>query len=166
MERRLTGHWQVRHAHWRDDAKPLRIGILTDIHAVEPWMPADRIHEIAKRLNSLKPDVVVLLGDYVNAKTGSKPNSKPPQGLEDRYAVLQRKVEDLERIHNEGKKAVRHLSCIIDPSHPNYRPIQHQTEVDRLKFELGRSQKASAEHVDRAEKLKKQKVKASYMYTN
>ncbi|KAJ7209499.1 hypothetical protein GGX14DRAFT_520769 [Mycena pura] len=76
------------------------------------------------------------LGDYDNAKTGSKPNSKPPD-FEDRYAVLQRKVEDLEKIHHEGKKA-------------------HQTEVDRLKFELGRNQKASAEHVDRAEKLKKQ----------
>ncbi|KAJ6586844.1 hypothetical protein DFH09DRAFT_910508 [Mycena vulgaris] len=72
-----------------------------------------------------------------NAKTDHKSHSKPPQNLGDRYAILQRKVEDLERIHNEGKKA-------------------HQVEVDRLKLELSRSQKASTEQADRLEKQKKQ----------
>lgn len=28
----------------------------------------------------------------------------------DRYAILQRKLEDLERIHAEGKKSVRHAA--------------------------------------------------------
>ncbi|KAJ7733748.1 hypothetical protein DFH07DRAFT_845306 [Mycena maculata] len=72
-----------------------------------------------------------------NGKTESKSNSKPPPNLGDRYAILQRKVEDLERIHNEGKKA-------------------HQVEVDRLKLELARSQKAATEHADCLEKQKKQ----------
>ncbi|KAJ7462204.1 hypothetical protein B0H11DRAFT_1871407 [Mycena galericulata] len=72
-----------------------------------------------------------------NGKTDSKGNSRPPSIPGDRYAILQRKVEDLERIHSEGKKA-------------------HQAEVDRLKLELTRSQKTSTEHADRLEKQKKQ----------
>lgn len=59
--------WTVPHADWPASAKPLKIGILTDIHAVEPWMPAARIGAIVERLNGLKPDLIVLLGDYVNA---------------------------------------------------------------------------------------------------
>ncbi len=57
--------WQVRHAKWA--GPPLRIAVLTDIHAVDPWMPVSRIAAIAARANALQPDAVVLLGDYVNA---------------------------------------------------------------------------------------------------
>lgn len=59
--------WRVAHPDWPSSAKPLRIGVITDIHAVEPWMPARRVGVIVERMNSLGPDLVVLLGDYVNA---------------------------------------------------------------------------------------------------
>jgi len=59
--------WEIAHPSWPASAAPLRIGLLSDIHAVEPWMPASRIGEIVERLNGLKPDMIVLLGDYVNA---------------------------------------------------------------------------------------------------
>ncbi len=65
--RLIVKEWTVAHARWAQNAAPLRIGVLTDIHAVEPWMPAHRIGAIVDRLNELKPDVIVLLGDYVNA---------------------------------------------------------------------------------------------------
>lgn len=43
------------------------------------------------------------------ATCGVEPNmksvSKPPFQTQDRYAILQRKLEDLERLHNDGKKA-------------------------------------------------------------
>ena len=42
----------------------LRVAIIADIHACEPWMPASRIRHIAEVANSLKPDLVVLLGDF------------------------------------------------------------------------------------------------------
>lgn len=58
--------WTVEHPDWPAAAPSLRIGILTDIHAVEPWMSAHRIGGIVDQLNAQKPDVVVLLGDYVN----------------------------------------------------------------------------------------------------
>lgn len=45
----------------------LRIAILADIHACEPWMSADRVAAIAERTNALNPDLVLLLGDYAAA---------------------------------------------------------------------------------------------------
>lgn len=43
---------------------PLRIAVLADIHACEPWMSAQRIKSICEATNSLKPDVIVILGDF------------------------------------------------------------------------------------------------------
>ncbi|KAJ7925221.1 hypothetical protein B0H13DRAFT_2654390 [Mycena leptocephala] len=71
-----------------------------------------------------------------NGKPDSKSNSRPSPNLVDRYAILQRKVEDLERTHSDGKA--------------------HQAEVERLKLELSRTQKANLESMDRLEKQKKQ----------
>jgi predicted MPP superfamily phosphohydrolase len=44
----------------------LRIAVLADIHACEPWMPAERIASICRMTNELEPDIVCLLGDYVS----------------------------------------------------------------------------------------------------
>ena len=43
----------------------LRIAAIADLHACDPWMSLDRIEEIVARTNALKPDVIVMLGDYV-----------------------------------------------------------------------------------------------------
>ena len=66
----IVKEWTVEHAAWLASVPPLRIGILTDIHAVEPWMSASRIGAIVDQLNAQKPDVTVLLGDYVNGLPG------------------------------------------------------------------------------------------------
>ncbi len=42
----------------------LRIGVIADIHACEPWMPAERVRQIADQTNALLPDLIVLLGDF------------------------------------------------------------------------------------------------------
>lgn len=42
----------------------LRIAVITDLHACEPWMPVSRIREIARVANALSPDLVALLGDF------------------------------------------------------------------------------------------------------
>lgn len=44
---------------------PLRIAVIADLHACDPWMSLDRIEEIVERTNALHPDVIVMLGDYV-----------------------------------------------------------------------------------------------------
>jgi uncharacterized protein len=43
----------------------LRIAAIADLHACDPWMSLDHIQEIVERTNALKPDIVVMLGDYV-----------------------------------------------------------------------------------------------------
>ncbi|KAJ3836192.1 hypothetical protein F5878DRAFT_653202 [Lentinula raphanica] len=55
----------------------------------------------------------------------------------ERYNQLQRKVVDLERLHNDGKKT-------------------HQSEIERLKHDLAHVQKLNAELTDQTDKQKKQ----------
>lgn len=42
----------------------LRVVILSDFHASEPWMSRDRIADICATANELQPDICLLLGDY------------------------------------------------------------------------------------------------------
>lgn len=43
----------------------LKLAILADIHAVDPWVSAERISGIVDAANALQPDAILLLGDYV-----------------------------------------------------------------------------------------------------
>lgn len=43
----------------------LRIAVLADLHVCEPWFNAARLADVVARTNALRPDLVVLLGDYV-----------------------------------------------------------------------------------------------------
>lgn len=49
--------------HWNPGLS-LRIAVLADFHVGEPVMPLDRIAEIVDTTNALKPDLVLMLGDY------------------------------------------------------------------------------------------------------
>ena len=42
----------------------LRLAVVADLHAGEPYMPPDRIAEIVDRTNALGADAILLLGDY------------------------------------------------------------------------------------------------------
>lgn len=44
---------------------PLKIAVIADLHACDPWMSLERIEEIVARTNALNADIVVMLGDYV-----------------------------------------------------------------------------------------------------
>lgn len=63
--RLVVREWPVSPASWPPDSPPLRIAILSDIHAVKPWMSASRIARIAQTAMGLKPDLIALLGDYL-----------------------------------------------------------------------------------------------------
>lgn len=66
--------YRLRPPGWPALDKPLRMAVIADVHACEPWMPLTRIGEIVDTANELKPDIIVLLGDYVGGlayfKTG------------------------------------------------------------------------------------------------
>jgi predicted MPP superfamily phosphohydrolase len=58
-------HYDLQPPQWPANFQ-LKIAALADLHACEPWMDLERIAEIVARTNSLEPDLIVLLGDYVS----------------------------------------------------------------------------------------------------
>jgi hypothetical protein len=50
--------------NWPEDLE-LTIAVIADIHACYPWMSEERVGEIVDLANGQKPDLTVLLGDYV-----------------------------------------------------------------------------------------------------
>lgn len=48
-------------------ALSLKLAIIADLHAIEPWMGPERIEEIVEQTNALGADAVLLLGDYVSS---------------------------------------------------------------------------------------------------
>ncbi len=55
---------------------PIRLAIIADPHFCEPWMGAARLKQVVDDTNALKPDAILLLGDY-EAGTGIQRFSRP-----------------------------------------------------------------------------------------
>jgi predicted MPP superfamily phosphohydrolase len=56
--------YHIQPPQWPQDF-PLKIAIVADIHACDPWMSLPHIEAIVERTNALDADIIVLLGDYV-----------------------------------------------------------------------------------------------------
>ncbi|MEO1200956.1 MAG: metallophosphoesterase, partial [Pseudomonadota bacterium] len=56
-------HYRLAPKAWPTDLS-LRLAILADLHAGEPWMSAARLTSIADQTNTLEADAILLLGDY------------------------------------------------------------------------------------------------------
>ena len=63
LQLRLT-QYVLSPRQWPADF-PLKIAVIADIHACDPWMSLDRIGTIVERTNALNADIIVMLGDYV-----------------------------------------------------------------------------------------------------
>ena len=63
-ERLRVVRYRLSPPQWPSDFK-LKIAVIADLHACDPWMSVQRIEGIVARTNALKPDIVVMLGDYV-----------------------------------------------------------------------------------------------------
>ncbi len=68
-------HWELRAEHWK--GRPLRLAVLADLHA----RPGDGAYldRLVARTLAAQPDVVLLLGDYVN--NPAKGESMEPEQL-------------------------------------------------------------------------------------
>lgn len=69
----------------------LRIVALADIHACRPWMTPERIASLVRDANALRPDFIVLLGDYTASMrlvTDGVPASEWAQALSGLKAPL------------------------------------------------------------------------------
>lgn len=58
--------WRLTPEAWRG-RDPVRLVIISDLHAGWPHVPLSRVERLVARANALKPDVAVLLGDYAAA---------------------------------------------------------------------------------------------------
>ena len=56
--------YNIRPPQWPADFQ-LKIAVIADLHACDPWMSLDRIQSIVAHTNALGADMTVLLGDYV-----------------------------------------------------------------------------------------------------
>jgi len=63
MWRLAVTTYRIAPANWPRGLN-LKIGVIADVHAGGPIMPAERIAAIARRTNELNPDIIVLLGDF------------------------------------------------------------------------------------------------------
>jgi uncharacterized protein len=65
MARPRITEYKLTPPNWTPGLK-LKIAVIADIHACEPWMSAERIKGICDRANELDADLILLLGDYVS----------------------------------------------------------------------------------------------------
>lgn len=59
----------VELADWPTDAPPMRVLLVSDTHVAGPDMPPERLASILRRFNGLKPDLILLAGDFHSGKT-------------------------------------------------------------------------------------------------
>lgn len=59
----------VELADWPAGAPPMRILLVSDTHVAGPDMPPERLAAIMRRFNALKPDLILLAGDFHSGKT-------------------------------------------------------------------------------------------------
>lgn len=69
--------YQVRPPGW-PRGLTLSLAALADLHVCEPWMSLQRVHHIVAETNALRPDAVVLLGDYVAGYGMSRLSERVP----------------------------------------------------------------------------------------
>jgi uncharacterized protein len=78
--------YAVRPPNWTPGLN-LSVGVIADVHAGGPLMPAERIRAIAERTNELAPDIIVLLGDFT-ASHKFKTRSVAPEEWAEALSVL------------------------------------------------------------------------------
>ena len=63
LQLRVT-RYRISPPQWPADFR-LKIAVIADVHACDPWMSLERIQTIVEHTNALGADITVMLGDYV-----------------------------------------------------------------------------------------------------
>src|ERR1051325_4946777 len=58
-------HVNLSVARWHEEHRGLKIAALTDLHVGSPYTGLDKLRRVVERTNEERPDLVLLLGDYV-----------------------------------------------------------------------------------------------------
>src|SRR5258708_2625587 len=59
-----VARYDLLRPRWQADFD-LKIAVIADLHACDPWMSLPHIEAIVERTNALHADIIVMLGDYV-----------------------------------------------------------------------------------------------------
>ena len=59
-----VARYQVSPSQWPSGFE-LKLAVIADLHACDPWMSLSHIETIVAHTNALHPDIIVMLGDYV-----------------------------------------------------------------------------------------------------
>lgn len=84
---------QIALAGWPAGAPPVRVVLLSDIHAGTPTVTPERLGRIVAQVNALNPDLVLIAGDFmpgsnrIEAATAGRALA-PPAGLRARLGVI------------------------------------------------------------------------------
>ena len=73
--------------HWPAQLDGLRVAVISDLHAGGPHVGSERIEQVVRRVNRERPDLVALLGDYVDPKVVFG-GEVPPEEVADRLGDL------------------------------------------------------------------------------
>ncbi|MHA7775070.1 metallophosphoesterase [Roseibium sp. M-1] len=79
-------HHHLRPPRWPRDLE-LTAALIADPHVCDPWMGLDRVRSIVRQTNALKPDIILMLGDYVASHTWQY-DPIPPQAWADIFGGL------------------------------------------------------------------------------
>lgn len=68
-QRLVIRHEAVHLPGWPPGRDSVKVAVLSDVHAGGPYVTQARLRAIVAACNAQKPDLVVLLGDYVHGRT-------------------------------------------------------------------------------------------------
>lgn len=64
--RRLVLHEETLHlSHWNPAHRGLRVALVSDLHVGSPFWGPSHVRELVQTINRLRPDVILLAGDYM-----------------------------------------------------------------------------------------------------
>lgn len=68
MSRPVVQHMEITLPGLPQGTPPLTIVLMADIHVAGPDMPPSRVMTIVKQVNALKPDLIMIAGDFISDK--------------------------------------------------------------------------------------------------
>ncbi len=98
----VVSEFEVITSGWPRSTAPLRVAVLSDVHVDAVHMPPERVRRIAEQVRALRPDVILLAGDYVG---GHGLEAGPPR------AARSRRSKEDNALHEEGLRALGDLNA-------------------------------------------------------
>ena len=74
--RLIVRHQTIQISQWPRELSGIRIAVISDIHAGSRFIDDEKLRLIVTRTNELKPDMIVILGDYITSRGN---NTYPPE---------------------------------------------------------------------------------------